>query len=218
MIYGVNRKTKAHRVLDSLMELTKSERLVVGDDAGWIEWGGRSKGNPRNPLPDGTRCDTRRIGDRTVAREVARDRQNWQCVTHYRPILDDKPDSPEWDGESWPPPIRSVIESSVTWKDGTPVEVLAVRHGNVIGCHTETGVAGWLVQEHCRPLRTAAQREEEEAVEAMHQIADDTPGSEAGDVFRAFYRAIRDGKIPGIKLEDAQEQSAGADAEQRTRR
>ena len=49
----------------------------------------------------------------------------------------------------------------------------------------------------------ALEREEEGAVEAMHQIADDTPGSEAGDVFRAFYRAIRDGKIPGIKLEDA---------------
>ena len=65
MIYGVNRKTKAHRVLDSLMELTKSERLVVGDDAGWIEWD-ESKGNP---LPDGTRCDTR-IGDRTVPHVV----------------------------------------------------------------------------------------------------------------------------------------------------
>jgi len=29
-----------------------------------------------------------------------------------------------------------------------------VRNGNVIGCEVDTGVAGWLMRDECRPIRS----------------------------------------------------------------
>ncbi len=199
MIYAVNIKTKRHIIMKedvgagATIPDTEGEywRLVEADAAGWIEWDGGEC-----PLPDGDGVHVMTnigIANAGPAGEFRWSRQSRSGdIIAYRPILDavTKPEPPAWDGESWPPPVGSVIESSATLYDGTPAEVLAVRHGEVIGCHVDTGVAGWLEPEYCRPLRS----EEDRAVEAMADVMREADGvvltgRTQESIARALYRA-----------------------------
>ena len=50
--------------------------------------------------------------------------------------------------------------------------------------------------------RTAAQRSEEKAVEVMYPIIDEVHEDGPVEIARTLYRAIRDGKVPGVKLDN----------------
>lgn len=105
--------------------------------------------------------------------------------------------SPHWDGKTWPPPVGAKVMSSFSRSSGVEVEVLALRHGNVIGCCTESGVAGWVLKEHASPIRT----DEDKAVDSIFQFSGVRSRDGGHEIAKEIYRAIAAGEIPGVKLE-----------------
>jgi hypothetical protein len=109
--------------------------------------------------------------------------------TTLKPVERELP-APEWDGESWPPPVGSIVESFAANKDGAECEVLAHRGDKVIACTTDDAhLAGWITEEGTRPIRTPQQRAEDEAVDAMASSVGYPDCRATKDVCRKLYRA-----------------------------
>ena len=194
MIYAINKQTKEHvDVTDMSMPrvaqyLNIDEWYLVGADAdGWIPWHGGEC-----PLPDFAQCMYRMRDGDTDASEGS---ILWWEFEHddtdiiaYRPILNTEPKEPEWDGDC-PPPVGCVCEGHVQdtarqWR-WVAVEVLMQKEYECAVHVPSMGVLRWC--DEFRPIRTPAQRAEDEAVMEMVGIVGDFDHNEGA--CRALYRA-----------------------------
>src|SRR5690554_412215 len=211
MIYAINKRTKEHRVvpLDDRIGSWMPEWETVGADAdGWIPWNGGDC-----PLPDDARIKVMTRNGVEHRLPIHAGNQRWghgggqYDITAYRPVLDTEPaepEAPEWDGDGECPPVGSKC-----MRDCDRVVILA--HTNVGSPYdlavvyqslTEPDEIDWDVCNVFSPIRTAAQRSEEKAVEAMYPIIDEVHEGGPVEIARTLYRAIRDGKVPGVKLDN----------------
>jgi hypothetical protein len=224
MLYAIHKGTKEHRKIEgdvilSLDRLGASWRVVEADADGWIPWHGGEC-----PLPDGHPYQVKiNDGYQPVPWVAMRapETVNWSQsvpkrhrVIAYRPILSAKEQdmtSTACD-DQWAP-------DHPAWKVGDLVDG---DNGHGDWCYEILALSGdtaWL-RDVDRPeskgvlyliadmktYRTAAQRAEAEAVEAMMDISGGV-GTGLGvseEEAKAIYRAIRDGKVPGVKLEGDQ--------------
>lgn len=109
---------------------------------------------------------------------------------------------PEWDGESWLPPVGCKCEalSETGW---IPVTIIAHHKGWAIFTTEAQGhdMFRWSkYPQSFRPLRTAEQRAEDEAVEEMRKVCP-YPGSKCTAIdcralYRAGYRKQAEGEQP----------------------
>ena len=119
MIYAVNKRTKEHLVhgAPSLGRVAPCPEwyYVQADADGWIEWHGGEC-----PLPDNhpyeVKCETNSGIQRAAFQRPQANRawsrywlNNHYNIIAYRPIFDNKPQAPEWDGEGLPP-VGAVCE------------------------------------------------------------------------------------------------------------
>lgn len=202
MIYAINRQTKEHRVVPRFDVYSNHDwRYVAADVEGWIECGGGEC-----PVADG--IDIQWKGeDGEVRGPVNGASVAWgsgaQRIIAYRPILDTKPEAPEWRGpQDGNPPAGTPV--SVRTKECDSAAMVLANDHNIVVVRYESGMGfkyGGFDLSDVRPIRSA----EDEAVHAMR--AQDCEPFEGmlsrHDFCRAIYAAIRDGKIPGVKLEDA---------------
>lgn len=218
MIYAINKRTKEHRRCGCISDLADNWVAVEADPDGWIEWQGGEC-----PLPQGVLCAVKyRDGDKTPSTTAGSMlAHDWSHTRHdrdiiaYRPILSEKPSEPE--PPEWPRPgdkaeLHNEPGYSVAYGNsaiGEEVEVLAVFHSGVIrmAAVEHDGSCYCFRAEMLRPTLTPEQRAAEAAVSSLADIIQraggiiDSPEDTAIDV----YEAIRDGKVPGVKL-------AGGDA------
>lgn len=175
MIYAVHKKTKEHRPVPGFDVLSNADwRYIQATPDGWIEHDGSER-----PLPADARCDVQFSGG--LVNDAKATQPVWSLVKSYRPILDadTKPEPPAWDGEGLPPA-------------GCEREWLIHEEwivATVIGCTRDKDVAAL----------------EDRAVEALVPVMREAhrpfgEKKQARDVCRAIYHAIRDGKVPGVKL------------------
>src|SRR5690554_1510753 len=211
MIYAINKRTKEHRVCEDGVTLDGiGWRFVEADADGWIPWEGGEC-----PLPDGADYEVRHKYGKVVSkREAEKYNDQWarkgllSDIIAYRPILDAgapaEPEAPEWDGDGECPPVGSKCMRGCD-------RVVILAHTNVGSPYdpavvyqslTEPDEIDWDVCNVFSPIRTAAQRAEEKAVEVMYPIIDEVHEDGPVEIARTLYRAIRDGKVPGVKLDN----------------
>lgn len=206
MLYAINER-KEHRVHAPGEPYSLDECIVQADADDWIPWEGGEC-----PLPDGSLHEVQ-WKDGVASRDDEPETWNWRCesdpIIAYRPILDDKEQDmseQEWNGEGLPP---VGVECEHIDMLGGRYRVLIVGRDIAIGraifrsmdfsdLEYESGLAG-----DFRPIRTAAQKAEDEAVGAMWAAWErgDRKGGRP-QTMREIYTAIREGCIPGVKLED----------------
>jgi hypothetical protein len=211
MYYAVDTNTKRHRIAIARKE--PHEVWVEADKDGWIKHDGGEC-----PLPSGIRFDAK-MRDGVIAHDeppTCGDGRIWKHlwgeadIIAYRPILDDKEQDmsdQEWSGVGLPPVGTECEYFDAIAKEWGPAAVVAhhINGEEAIWSRDMNGGELFYGSPHdFRPLHTAAQRAEDEAVEAMKSVTGDGFGcfevSEA--TARAICAAIRDGRIPGVKLED----------------
>lgn len=116
--------------------------------------------------------------------------------------LDKTPDD-AWDGETWPPPVGSVIEvvHFTTWEKATVVAHVTGHTGRKAVWQL-IGFNEWSAshKEAIRPPRTPEQRAEEAMASLMAEDFNCTIQDCIAPAER-IYTAIRDGKVPGVRLE-----------------
>jgi hypothetical protein len=218
MIYAINKRTKEHRVIGKRPPLghypDEGWVWVEADADGWIEWHGGEC-----PLPDGAPYETKHeSGAMFEGGNPETFMSHWRgyndAVIAYRPILDSEPAEPEaaeWDGESWPPPLGAKCEFNVSnddEEDWQHVVVAGQWQDWVVFCQPDVK---WAIcadggprmfrnndPDNFRPIRTPAQRAEDEAVEEMlsimeHAIEDATDDPAPSEMLiyaaRALHRA-----------------------------
>lgn len=198
MIYAVNTKTKKHRHILSLPDIRRGELVVQADADGWI----KHDGSNECPLPSPSWCEVYRRPGKTRCSEAWR--FNWRDIEMYRPVIgykDQDMSEQEWDGEGLPP-----IGCQCMNADGERVIVRAISQSCHDFCVQRVDEGGIYLTglAFLYPIRTAAQRAEDEAVEAMAEAGKCSTVSEkrAAVVASGIYIAIRDGRIPGVKLDD----------------
>lgn len=106
---------------------------------------------------------------------------------------------PVWDGEGVPP-IGVKFEMSFAGDAWFECEIIAKGKEQII--YQQTGCrefSGHQNNYRFRPIRTEADRKREAAIKSMREALGHAGG--LTDV-TSIYRAISEGKIPGIKLED----------------
>lgn len=197
MYYIVNKETKEHRVRRGVPP--KGWYEVKADDQGWIEHDGGVC-----PLPHNAPVEVRRKDGAEFSRDHAHtlcwnplDRDGYS-IEAYRPSCYHEQEEEEWSGEGLPP-VGTVCEgyvqdSSRSW-DWHKVEIL--KQNSISSNECAVHVVSHSILRWCdqfRPIRTA----EEVAVEAMAQACSDSPHK---PVVHSIYTAIREGRIPGVKLE-----------------
>lgn len=194
MIYAINEKTKEHKVvknaeLSDVGEVVKGVRrgdpwrIVQADAGGWIEWSGEER-----PLPWGAECEVR-VRDGSEYREIAdADGPSWSHgwgsadIIAYRPILEEQEaGAPEWDGEGTViGRICQIAESTnslkISYPAGTRVKVYTSfvddRGVELFAFVDVSGRVGGVVTAKCiEPIRTLAQRAEDEALKDMMSVA-----------------------------------------------
>jgi len=221
MIYAINKHTKEHRKCDLPSGVAgfyiDAERggewhIVHADDDGWIEWDGGEC-----PLPGGSECGVKHRGgdvfDNTFAGSNLASDWSHTCadgdIIAYRPILDEpsEPEAPEWDGSGLPPVGCECEYYDAIQEKWIPASIVAHHINGEEAIWSESLAGGDLfygTPHDFRPITTPAQRAEDEAIEEMARIIADghdvyIGANEAAD---RLYHAIRDGKVPGVKLED----------------
>ena len=206
MIYAINKRTKEHRIAQSDWAFAGAWHRVDADPDGWIPWNGGEC-----PLPKGSRCQLKdeafpqEDGETFDSDAVCWGGPRGTTITAYRPILE-KTEAPEWDGDG-KPPVGTICEAQSGylgfWQgEHLKAEVVAHRSDIVVCWSDEKSLAFYCTPDACRPLRTPAQRAEDETIQAMLRAAS-WANEDADDEALCFelYHAIRDGKIPGVKLE-----------------
>src|SRR5690554_24550 len=181
MIYYYNPETKEHATkLPAIWDVWEH---IFADADGWIPWEGGEC-----PLPDGKHCEYKmRLAG--LAKTVrGSEYLDWSHeggsaeIVAYRPILDEpaEPEAVEWDGEA----AKALCEIYF--------DIAASAYGEEeVRRRRDQALA-----------RTAAQRAEDEAVEVMYPIIDEVHEDGPVEIARTLYRAIRDGKVPGVKLDN----------------
>ena len=189
MIYMVNVKTKEHRRLSDDLVSHPDWVACKADPDGWIPHDGGEC-----PLPGHVKCKVREDDWYSVS-EISAEGWYWEPVTHYCPILDDKEEDMSWNGEGLPP---VGVECEKLDMCGGRKKVVIVGHDVALGraiyrdmdysdLEYDSGLS-----KSFRPIRSA----EDKAVAAMR----DTSKLMRTQAARV-YRDIRDGKIPGIRLD-----------------
>jgi hypothetical protein len=181
MIYAIHKETKKHRLIGSVAMAENEWELVQADADGWIKWD--AKPGKECPVPADAYCDVKHedgfIGDRVLAHSG-----RWSGVgapqgfriVAYRPILgtDTKPEAPEWDGESWPPPINKLCEyfyeEGCEWRKG--ICVAHYKGGAVLGDWEDDGATVQAI-EHVRPIRSEEDRLVEQALKDISAEPDE---------------------------------------------
>ena len=202
MIFAVHKKTKEHRITNVMSQPDSEWRYVVTDADGWIPWDGGEC-----PLPDESGCGVKHrdgeVFDSTFAgSRVANDwshTSNDGDIIAYRPILDEpsEPEAPEW-----------TIGERCIWQLGDVCmgqHVILARDGDTYWIRDDHGGYDMADSEDLLPILTDAQRAEQEASEEMARVMAGALGMASPDWWdasKAIYAAIRDGNIPGIKLEE----------------
>lgn len=126
-----------------------------------------------------------------VKKVVDLDPSDYAAAVAFATALSGESVDAEWSGEGLPPVGCRAVTS------GGECTVVALQDdGNKACVRWYDGELAVIMTSCIKPIRTAAQRAEDEAVEAMHGYV---TGSKAYAV--AIYHAIRDGRIPGVKLE-----------------
>lgn len=191
MIYAINRRTKEHQLRAEVVGLPDEWEFIEATPDGWIEW---KSSKYEGPMPSGAACEIRLSDGESLIAKDAED-FDWSTggdrwIIAYRPILDAKPEAPEWDGGGLPP-VGTMCEF-IDPDDGegswTRVTVFG-RNGHIIWL----GISGWgklydASLYKFRPIRS----EEDKAVEEMiHQVQQAGLGDEHYNraVCRALYRA-----------------------------
>ncbi len=197
MIYAVNKRTKEHKQVTNTGPVigcpevmgTDGETwaLVNADEGGWVKHDGSER-----PLPASARCDVQFSGG--LVNDAKASQPVWSMVEAYRPILDAKPEPPAWDGEGLPP-VGCECEGDhheFGWLRGTVI--YHDHEENIAVLKTQYGYLGFGI---VRPIRS----EEDRAIDAMREVFKSKVGTDES-IYEALYAAIRDGKVPGVKLED----------------
>ncbi len=204
MIYAVNKRTKEHRRVVIPPCRYNADivnwRFVEADVDGWIEW---ESDEDESPIRGG--CSIR-LSDGSQYRESDPESWDWskggdQWVIAYRPILDTKPEPPAWDGEGLPP-VGCVCEYRHKASNNEGWRICKVMgHYNewvwihLPDWHPHTVKASKF---KFRPIRS----EEDGAIEAMKSAMENFPYDDTKQhLAELVYAAIRDGKVPGVKLE-----------------
>src|SRR5690554_6460237 len=211
MIYAINKRTKEHRVVDASVTYVEWDKWtrVEADAEGWIPW----EGGECCPLPEGADYEVRHKDGEVMPKREAETYKDQLLgkgllsdIIAYRPILDqDTPAEPEavgWDGEG---PCR--IGYRVHCIASPSHEVFEVIHwadGMAWLRDVDSGRHELYPCDDIRPLRTAAQRAEEKAVRSQNAMHDAYMEGASGHIggIRAIFEAIRDGKVPGVKLDN----------------
>jgi len=214
MEYLIKRKTKEHRIsigatFVDAVRLGPDWRIAIADADGWINHDGMGRPLPLDAGVEYRLRSGRQFGPVSSRHVAWRHYGHADDVVAYRPILADKPaepsgepGAPEWDGE-WKPGDRC------RWQEGGTCRgehTILASDGDMHWIRDDFGGYDMASSSELFPIRTAAQRAEDEAVEAMMDISGGV-GTGLGvseEEAKAIYRAIRDGKIPGVKLEGSQ--------------
>lgn len=216
MYYAIHQETKRHFEVDPVSEEWDgpggSYRIVKADPEGWIEWQGGEC-----PLPESARVEVRHEdGDQLMACAGKGAAAGWSHdgvdgdIIAYRPVLDTddtKPEPPAWDGEGRPPigvPIESKHkDATLEWANPDFHETTIVAMGKHLAIFTHPGsdheTVGRIDDYDFRPIRS----EEDRAIEEMRCVIDVCDAQSVDGRLSALYRAIRDGRVPGVKLEDS---------------
>jgi hypothetical protein len=196
MIYAINKRTKEHRVIG------KRPPLGHYPDEGWVWVEADADGRipwecgEECPLPDYSPCEVKLRNGEVVSGHHA----IYWCwglsgayddIIAYRPILgtDTKPEAPEW-----------AIGDRCTWHLGDVCmgeHVILAKDGDTYWIRDDHGGYDMADREELRPIRTPAQRAEDEAVEEMaptiraaaNDVYTTVNGSAADSIARAIYRA-----------------------------
>lgn len=218
MIYAVNKRTKEHHVVGNDPRFISPEyNMVVADPDGWVEW---QSSEYEGPMPAGARCEIRlSSGDGFIIS----DPEDWdwskggdQWIVAYRPVINgercidvtrlatmagpDKyrasggewPEPPAWTGDGLPP-----VGCEADTPDGA-VLIKGYYDGQVWYQRRHGGDVVQLIENaQLRPIRS----EEDRAIDAMREIFKSKIGTDES-IYESLYDAIRDGKIPGVKLEN----------------
>lgn len=213
MMYVVNEDTKEHRVAVPGRVYGGRWYFVPADEDGWINWN-----TGECPLPDKALHQIKMRDGEVSDPDCEPNGWVWLHnegdgdIIAYRPILEnDTPKAIEWDGEGFPP-VGTICELSRTSGDDMVARVLAYgKHGHddaVLVCENHQGVDGQMYGFLCkcvefRPLKS----EEDKAVEALRVFLNSrfkAPNNKPSrvDMCRAIYRAIQEGEVPGVKLDD----------------
>lgn len=208
MYYAINRYTKEHRVISGSAQamafgVRDDWRVVEADADGWI----KHDGSDECPLPSSSWCEVYRNPGKARFSEAWR--FNWRDIEMYRPIINDKEQDmseQEWDGEGLPP-----VGTECEYLDGVSCQwgpaAIVAHHINgeeaIWSRYIHGGELFYGTASDFRPIRTAAQRAEDaikqalaEAVQELRDVLDDDVCA------RVVVEAIREGRIPGVKLED----------------
>ena len=187
MIFAVHKRTKEHRVVKSNGLICEKEwyaahgwLLTRADADGWIPWHGGEC-----PLPDGEIMEAICI-DGSIWGPARAGDFLWDChwfIRSYRPILDaDAPAEPEV--------VEWAIGERCIWRLADVCmgeHVILAKDGDTYWIRDDHGGYDMADREELRPIRTPAQRAENEAVEGMLSIIKDAES--AADCCQALYRA-----------------------------
>jgi len=155
-------------------------QIIQADADGWIPWHGGEC-----PLPDSAQCMYRmRDGEIDTAKGSSlwwHVEQEDTDIVAYRPILDEpsEPEAPEW-----------AIGERCIWRLADVCmgeHVILAKDGDTYWIRDDHGGYDMADREELRPIRTPAQRAENEAVGGMLSIIKDAES--AADCCQALYRA-----------------------------
>lgn len=193
MIYAVNKRTKEHRVAERGSAWGAPWSLVAATPDGWIEHDRTGE----CPMPDDFRCDYRNARGSTQ-HDVAAGNVSWTYIIAYRPILgaDSKPEPPTWTGEGLPPAGCECEFEHVEEGNWIAAKVIGYDGPACVVALDGFGYFGSDNPSDFRPIRS----EEDRAVEEMTRAYEDAEEVAYPNGVRGIYKAIRDGKVPGVRL------------------
>lgn len=194
MIYAVNKRTKEHRVMSCW---APDWDLVEADADGWIKWSGGEC-----PLPYGVKYDVR-CASGSEGRQRNPEEDNWlhvhgdSNIIAYRPILDAKPEpepeAPEWDGETWPPPVGTrCLARNPNTEDGRFEKATVIHHsrkGAVVVEYDHGDIEILSAPGEFRPIRT----DREQWVDRALYLVTPIPGPQM--LAEAIYDALASGEL-----------------------
>ena len=194
--YAVGAESKRHVIYRQQANPLDGENWMLkrGDPDGWIHWEGGEC-----PLPSEVRVRVRTRNGVECPLPVHTGNQRWghgggqYDIIAYRPILDTEPSEPQ--APEW------TIGERCIWQLGDVCmgeHVILAKDGDTYWIRDDHGGYDMADREELRPIRTPAQQAED----AMVSVAVENNLLMSPDGAKSIYAAIRDGKIPGVKLED----------------
>lgn len=191
MNYIVNKETKEHRVRQGVTPNGWYE--VEADSNGWIR-----KAGSKCPLPWGEDHEVIHDGDMVPGDQPQTWRWGDHLLTHYRPACyhEQKEGGVEWKGEGLPP-VGTECECDHEGSAQGRVRVMFMGEEFCVlqNMDEPREQCGKIKDYDFRPILTPEQRAVDEMADVVEGIYN------RDDVISAIYTAIREGRIPGVKLD-----------------